>query len=35
MLHNKKKACIYLHIANNTLDKCIEKGLPKKQLMVL
>lgn len=25
----KKEACIYLHIANNTLDKWIEKGLPK------
>lgn len=25
----KKETCQYLHIANNTLDKWIEQGLPK------
>lgn len=25
---NKKQACDYLNISNNTLDKWIEKGLP-------
>ena len=26
---NKKQACNYLGISNNTLDSCIVKGLPK------
>lgn len=26
---NKKEVCEYLHVANNTLDKWIEMGLPK------